>query len=601
MVTQCHGAPREARPAEVKKVEAALPDAARVKPAKPRKVLIFNLCRGFRHGSIPIGAKAFELMGKKTGAYESVSTDDVSWFEPDKLKQFDAVIINNCTGSLFKGDAAREARLKKSLLDFVTSGGGLVGVHAATDAFYKWPEYGEMMGGYFWGHPWHEKVTVKMDDPDHALSKAVGQKTFQIADEIYQIRDPYSRQKLRILMSIDVTKTNMNKKSIRRKDNDFGVSWIRSYGKGRVFYCSLGHRNEIFWNPMILKYYLDGIQFAIGDLKADTTPSAKSPKAPAATPAPAPAKAEIADPITGEYVGTLTVGGKDVKGIAQVIAEGDKRYRAVLMNWRYGGPKKDEKDIRIELTGKAKDTSVSLAGKAGNVQWTGSLVGRTSLSARSADGKCKFEGRFTVRTSSTLGAKPPAGAVVLLAFEPPKPPKLDEWTNKRWKPLKTGAVEVSRGNTFSVKSFGSARMHVEFRCPFEPSKRGQGRGNSGVYIQKRYEVQVLDSFGLVSRKGDAGAIYGVAIPRINASLPPTMWQTYDIEFVAAKFDRDKKLIRKPTMTVYHNGIKIHENVELPSHTRAAGASGFTATAPIMLQDHGNKVQYRNIWVLEAKE
>ncbi|CAE7817242.1 unnamed protein product, partial [Symbiodinium microadriaticum] len=151
---------------------------------------------------------------------------------------------------------------RKSLLDFVSSGKGLVGFHAASDANYHWEEFGKLIGGYFDQHPWHEKVGIKVDSPDHPLMAAFGGEDFAIVDEIYQFRDPYSRDALHVLLSLDVDKTNMDKKNIKRKDGDFAVSWVRSYGDGRVFYSSLGHREEIYWNPQMLKFYLDGIQNA---------------------------------------------------------------------------------------------------------------------------------------------------------------------------------------------------------------------------------------------------------------------------------------------------------------------------------------------------
>jgi type 1 glutamine amidotransferase len=275
---------------DIKKMEVAMPAQARVKPAKPRKMLVFCATRGHAHSSIPWGAKALEIMGKKTGAFETVVSEDLAMLMPDQIAQFDALCMNNTTGDLFlpkdlgklpkEGQEAatrRDAEVKKSLLEFVSGGKGLVGIHAATDCLYKWPEYGQMMGGYFSGHPWNEQVTVKIDDPQHPLNAAFQGQSFQVADEIYQFRDPYSREALRVLLSLDTAQTNMNKgDKIRRTDGDFAVSWVGSYGQGRVFYCSLGHRNEIFWNPAVLQHYLDGIQFALGDLSVDTTPSAKA-------------------------------------------------------------------------------------------------------------------------------------------------------------------------------------------------------------------------------------------------------------------------------------------------------------------------------------
>jgi len=125
------------------------------------------------------------------------------------------------------------------------------------------------------GHPWNEEVGVKLDEPDHPLLAAFGGKDFRLTEEIFQFRDPYSRKKLRMLLSLDTKTTNMTVPWIHRKDNDFALAWVRQYGKGRVFYCAFGHRTDIWWNPMILRFYLDGIQFATGDLPADTTPSAE--------------------------------------------------------------------------------------------------------------------------------------------------------------------------------------------------------------------------------------------------------------------------------------------------------------------------------------
>jgi type 1 glutamine amidotransferase/HEAT repeat protein len=165
--------------------------------------------------------------------------------------------------------------VEKRFVDFVRNGKGLIGVHAATDCLYKWPEYGDMMGGFFNSHPWNENVTVKLDDPGHPLLRAFRGQSFVVADEIYQFKEPYSRDKLRVLLSIDVNGTDMTKKNIRRTDGDFAVAWIHRYGKGRVFYFSLGHRPEIFWNEPVMQCYLDGIQYALGDLTCDDTPSSQ--------------------------------------------------------------------------------------------------------------------------------------------------------------------------------------------------------------------------------------------------------------------------------------------------------------------------------------
>ena len=274
--------------AEVDKITDACPGAPSATPKKSREMLVFSVTNGFRHGSIPYGAKALKIMGRKTGAYDAIVSDDLSNFEPANIKHFDVICFNNTTGELFvpknvhklpaeqkRAAVERDARLKESFLSWVRAGGGVVGLHAATDSFYQWPEFGQMMGGYFDGHPWNEKVFIKNEDREHPINVVLGGEDLVVVDEIYQIKAPYSRRKLRVLLSLDVGKCNMKKRGIKRKDNDFAVSWIQTWGKGRVYYMSLGHRNEIFWNPVVMKHILAGIQFAAGDLAADTTPSAK--------------------------------------------------------------------------------------------------------------------------------------------------------------------------------------------------------------------------------------------------------------------------------------------------------------------------------------
>lgn len=253
---------------ELHKIRTAAPQKPPAKPAQPRKLLVFTACKGFRHSSIPYATTALKVLGKQTDAFTVVESDDPNVFQPDRLRQFDAVCFNNTTGELFT-----DAALKKSLVDFVLNGGGLVGIHAAADCFYEWPAYGEMMGGYFDGHPWNEEVTIRVEEPDHPLTRMFHGQPLKIADEIYQFRAPYSREKLRVLLRLDPQGTDMTKSGIKRTDQDFAVSWIHNQGLGRVFYCSLGHRHDVFWNPAVLAYYLAGIQFALGDLPANALPS----------------------------------------------------------------------------------------------------------------------------------------------------------------------------------------------------------------------------------------------------------------------------------------------------------------------------------------
>lgn len=264
---------------EIAKVEKALPEKAPATPKQPRNILIYSRTAGFRHGSIGIGARAITLMGDKTKAYTAFATEDEAFFEPAKLAKFDAVFMLNTTEDCLRpksgADAGpREEVYKKSLNDFVSGGKGLIGVHAATDTYKRWPAYNKMMGGAFVSHPWHQKVPVKNLDPTHPVLAAFGGKDFEIADEIYMFRDDTALpSERRFLLSLDLSKMSKSDAARgTRKSGTYPISWVASYGQGRTFYCSLGHREEIFWNPDVMKHYLAGIQYALGDLAADATP-----------------------------------------------------------------------------------------------------------------------------------------------------------------------------------------------------------------------------------------------------------------------------------------------------------------------------------------
>jgi hypothetical protein len=153
----------------------------------------------------------------------------------------------------------------------------------------------------------------------------------------------------------------------------------------------------------------------------------------------------------------------------------------------------------------------------------------------------------------------------------------------------------------SKQKFGSCKVHIEFRLPYQPEDRGQARGNSGVYVGARYECQMLDSFGLKGENNECGGLYSVKAPDVNMCLPPLAWQTYDIDYTAAKYEGDK-LVANPRVTIAHNGVVIHNDVELPGErsTTAAPNKPGPEPGPIYLQDHGNPVRYRNIWVVEKK-
>jgi type 1 glutamine amidotransferase/HEAT repeat protein len=266
---------------EIAKIKAAMPDKAVAKPAQPRKMLIFWKCETFFHTVIPVANEALQIMGEKTGAFQVTAvTDDYSVFNAETLKQFDIICLNNTTSLKF--DPKTTPERCQAVMDFVKSGKGIVGIHAAADNFYQWPEAQEMMGNKFTAHPWGAGTTVaiKIDEPDHPLTAPFHGQGFKVKDEIYRTApNPYSREKQFVLMSLDMSDPGTNGvKGVIESDKDTGITWIKDVGKGRLFYCSLGHNNEIFMTTPILEHYLRGIQFAAGDFPVPTKPKASSVK-----------------------------------------------------------------------------------------------------------------------------------------------------------------------------------------------------------------------------------------------------------------------------------------------------------------------------------
>jgi hypothetical protein len=223
-----------------------------------------------------------------------------------------------------------------------------------------------------------------------------------------------------------------------------------------------------------------------------------------------------------------------------------------------------------------------------------------------AQGVWKLDDKFKVAKDDDLkdakSEPAPKGAVILFDGK-----NMDAWvktdgkTKSGWKLLDDDkAMEgvKGQGDIMTREEFaGPFKLHVEFRIPYEPDlKQGQGRGNSGVYVHGRYEVQVLDSYGPKSGKNDCAAIYDLLPPSENACKAPTVWQTYDIEFTPPVF-KDGKKSENVRMTVTHNGVKVHDNAEVKSDNTTAGRGGDASKpGPILLQDHGHSVQYRNVWL-----
>ena len=269
--------------AERSRIEAAMPAKAIAAPRKPRKLLIFDLNVNYGgHRSIAHANYAFTRMGERTAAFTTVISRDPSVFRAESLKQFDAVFLNNTVGNLFT-----DPELRQNLVEFVYGGGGLLGVHGTSVAFTQWPgaiedwpEFGLMLGARGANHrDSDEHVFIKLDDPGHPLNRVFGGQGFDYRDEFFRVHDPYSRNRVRVLLSIDTVKTGPPQGPPRgdciRPDNDYALAWVRGYGRGRVFYCTIAHNPYVFWDPKMLEFYLGAIQFALGDLPAPTTPSAR--------------------------------------------------------------------------------------------------------------------------------------------------------------------------------------------------------------------------------------------------------------------------------------------------------------------------------------
>lgn len=266
---------------------------------------------------------------------------------------------------------------------------------------------------------------------------------------------------------------------------------------------------------------------------------------------------------------------------AQIIALGDGKFRAVFFTGGLPGAGWD-KSPKVELEARQANGTIRFVSEQdpkGTAELTDGVI-----EGNMEDGR-KFRLRKTTRQSPTLGLKPPAGAKVLF----------DGSDAKAWDGKVTEEGFLKAG-TRTKESFTNFTLHVEFRLPFMPTARGQGRGNSGVYLQDRYEVQVLDSFGLRGENNECGGIYTVARPILNMCFPPLAWQTYDIDFTTARFDESGKKVADAVATVRLNGVVVQDHQAIPRST-GGGKPESNSGGPIQLQDHGDPVVYRNIWIV----
>ena len=236
----------------------------------PKRLLYVTHSAGFVHGSIGISRTVMAEAGKRAGV-EVVSTEDLSYFDANRLDGFDAAFFFT-SGELPLSDAR-----KRNLLAFVRGGKGFGGVHSATDTLYQWPEYGELIGAYFDGHPWVQEATVEIEDPDHPAARGLGN-LFRMVEEFYQFRS-FSRDRVRVLMTLDPGSIDLRLPGVNRTDEDFALAWVRPYGEGRVFYSALGHFDET-WLDRRFQTMLEGaLRYLTGQagIAADSPPRRSQP------------------------------------------------------------------------------------------------------------------------------------------------------------------------------------------------------------------------------------------------------------------------------------------------------------------------------------
>lgn len=289
-----------ANPSDISAMMAALPDKPFAAPKSPRRVLVLCRAVGWVHTSIPLAAKMVEYLGDKTGAWTATITYDAAAVTPENLSLYDAVFLDSTTGQFLDdpNDQAATDLRRRALLDFVKGGKGLAGVHAATDSYHAnkpgaapgeaavqegtWPEFNEMIGGFFkfhWTYP--TLIPVKVDDPNSPLTAMFPARGFEMVDETYTFpQDSFSRKRVHVLTSINYKRMSAEDKAkepaaTRRTDGDYALSYIQHVGAGRVFYEAHGHDERIYFQRPFVAHMLAGIQYAIGDLAADDSPSEK--------------------------------------------------------------------------------------------------------------------------------------------------------------------------------------------------------------------------------------------------------------------------------------------------------------------------------------
>ena len=247
-------------------------------PPRKMRLLAIGASKGFQHDSIPYALGTLWKLGNETGLWETYIRTDTELITKEDIKKNNTRNLNYFDAVYFytTGELEMTARQKADLLSFVRDDGkGFIGGHSAADTFYEWPEYGDMVGAYFDLHPWHTKVRVNVEDRTFPAT-AHFPPQIEVTDEIYQFKAPYSRDKVRVLMSIDPASVDLKAKMVKRTDKDWALVWVKNYGKGRVFFNALGHENQIYDRPDMQKLFVEGIKWAMGMIPGDATPRPKA-------------------------------------------------------------------------------------------------------------------------------------------------------------------------------------------------------------------------------------------------------------------------------------------------------------------------------------
>lgn len=419
--------------------------------ALPR-LLFLTHSAGFRHPVVTrpephvLSHAEQQLLRLTRGRYDVLATQDCGQLTPEALDDLDVLAFYTT------GELPIPPETVTALLDWVEDGGAFVGIHCATDTWYQVPRYMDMIGGAFDGHPWHQAVTLAVEDGDHPSTRHLGD-AWELTDEIYQHRD-WQRFPLAVLLRLDGDEALLARG--KRADRDVANAWWKPYGRGRVFYTALGHREEVWTSEAFQRHLLGGIEWA-----------RRGPD----TAVPAPAGAE------------LLIGGDD------------------LGAWRHR---------------QQEDPAWSYA-----------------------DGV------------ATVGG---------------------------------GA-----GDLLTREDHGDGLLHVEFAMT-------EG-GNSGVYLQGRYEIQVYDTAGQEQVLNSCGALYNQAVPARDGARPPGPWQYLDIRFRAPRFGPDGVRSEPARVSVWLNGLLILEDVAASGPTPGGLAGDEVPRGPLLLQDHGHPIRYRNVWWL----